>query len=240
MVHHGYKRPGHGYIIGDCAGVNQLPYEVSCDLIKVYVVRLGNLLTEKKAALVDLESGKVTRITTSRVNYNGQITTTVFIAGVTEFYRWKDAVQHRTYDLKGTIRQIESDIERLTKRIAAWEPKPVRTIEEEQAKEQAAKDTRKAREDKKAATAAKQAALQAKREVIVEGLRAEFRALAQQPKSTERDAAVRVVCDKVHSKKFSWLWMHDLCGPIVETLVAIELVEKLADGRISYKSPLVH
>jgi hypothetical protein len=31
MVHHGYERPGIGYIVGDCHGVNFEPIEVSCD-----------------------------------------------------------------------------------------------------------------------------------------------------------------------------------------------------------------
>ena len=36
MVHHGYQRPGDGAIRGDCPGVGQVPYEVSCDLVKSY------------------------------------------------------------------------------------------------------------------------------------------------------------------------------------------------------------
>ena len=247
MVHHGYKRPGHGYIIGDCGGVNHFPYEVSCELIKSYKAGLANLLTEKKAALVDLEAGKITRISTSRQNYNGQIEKKVFIAGITSLYTWLDAVQSRNYDLKSTIRQIEADITRMEKRIADWKPQPIRTVEEEQEKEQAARNVRKAereaarvaREEKKAATAAKQAALQAKRDILVEELRTEFRTLASQPKTTERDAAVRDLCDKVYSKKFSWMWAWDLCKPIVETLVQLDLAEVQPDGRVSYKSPLV-
>ena len=34
LVHHGYTRPGHGYISGDCAGVGHAPYELSCDLTR--------------------------------------------------------------------------------------------------------------------------------------------------------------------------------------------------------------
>ena len=33
MVHHGYKRPGDGFIV--CPGVHQVPYEVSCDLFNL-------------------------------------------------------------------------------------------------------------------------------------------------------------------------------------------------------------
>jgi hypothetical protein len=239
MVHHGYERPGHGYIVGDCSGVREVPYEVSCELIKSYKAGLEVLLTEKKAALADLEAGKVTQISTSRQNYNGQIETKIFIAGVTALYTWLDAVQSRAYDLKSTIRQITADIERMTKRIADWLPKPVRTVEEELEKEQAAKAARKAerdaarkvRDDKKAATAAKQEALKAKRAELVEGLRTEFRTLAGQEKSPDRDLAVHNLCDKMRSKKFSWMWAFEL--GIIETLVQLDLAEKTEDGRIA-------
>ncbi len=35
MVIHGYKRPGCGYIISNCHGVNYLPYELSCSGTRV-------------------------------------------------------------------------------------------------------------------------------------------------------------------------------------------------------------
>ena len=37
MVHHGYKRPGYGHIVGDCMGVNELPYEKSAEVCKRYL-----------------------------------------------------------------------------------------------------------------------------------------------------------------------------------------------------------
>lgn len=248
MVHHGYQRPGHGYIVGDCGGVNQLPYEVSCELIKSYKAGLETFLTEKKAALVDLEAGKVTRITTSRQGRNGQIEKKVFVAGVTSLYTWLDAVSNRTYDLKSTIRQVKFDIERMTKRIADWEPKPIRTVEEEMEKEQVAKNARKAVKDaaraerlaKQAATKAKQDALKAKRAAIVEEFQAEFRKLAAQPKSPERDLAVRLLCDKRNLKKYSsWMWDFEFCKPIIETLITLDLIERKPDGRLTYNHPLV-
>lgn len=37
MVHHGYERPGHGSIIGDCFGVNAKPFEISCERTQKYL-----------------------------------------------------------------------------------------------------------------------------------------------------------------------------------------------------------
>jgi hypothetical protein len=34
LVHHGYRRPGHGYIVGDCFGVARLPYPATDALIE--------------------------------------------------------------------------------------------------------------------------------------------------------------------------------------------------------------
>jgi hypothetical protein len=38
MVHHGYERPGHGYIVGDCFTVKTyLPYELSAEGTKAFI-----------------------------------------------------------------------------------------------------------------------------------------------------------------------------------------------------------
>ena len=46
LVHHGYQRPGAGYIVGDCFGVGYEPHEISpkCaeDLKTLVTLRLGN------------------------------------------------------------------------------------------------------------------------------------------------------------------------------------------------------
>src|SRR5271157_2183951 len=59
MVHHGYRRPGTGYIVGDCPGVGEVPYEVSCELIKAHVARLKVYVKNRKAYLAALQSGRV-------------------------------------------------------------------------------------------------------------------------------------------------------------------------------------
>jgi len=37
LVHHGYLRPGHGNIVGDCPGVGLRPYEETCDDIRAWM-----------------------------------------------------------------------------------------------------------------------------------------------------------------------------------------------------------
>ena len=36
LVHHGYERPGCGYIVGDCMGALETPHELSTELAKRY------------------------------------------------------------------------------------------------------------------------------------------------------------------------------------------------------------
>jgi hypothetical protein len=37
LVHHGYKRPGYGHIVGDCFGVDRPPHETSDDCARAYL-----------------------------------------------------------------------------------------------------------------------------------------------------------------------------------------------------------
>lgn len=60
MVHHGYRRPGDGVIHGDCPGVGEVPYEVSCDLIKSHKTGLEAMLVGFRKRLRDILEGRVT------------------------------------------------------------------------------------------------------------------------------------------------------------------------------------
>lgn len=54
LVHHGYKRPGYGEIVGDCPGVHEPPYEVSCELVKVLLAKHEPELAAAKDYLVEV------------------------------------------------------------------------------------------------------------------------------------------------------------------------------------------
>lgn len=63
LVLHGYKRPGHGYTIGRCPGVDELPYQLSCDVVirtrSMYIEHLKEVTKD----LDRLQSGKVKAFT---------------------------------------------------------------------------------------------------------------------------------------------------------------------------------
>lgn len=59
MMHHGYQRPGHGYIEGDCIGVGELPYQLSCDVTKRWLSELETRVASWQENLSALESDTV-------------------------------------------------------------------------------------------------------------------------------------------------------------------------------------
>lgn len=74
LVLHGYARPGWGSIIGECWGVHNLPYELSCELTKKWRHQLISVripFVEKR--LSDLRSGRVTSLQYVYTDYNGKL-----------------------------------------------------------------------------------------------------------------------------------------------------------------------
>lgn len=64
MVLHGYERPGHGYIVGQCWGVAEQPYELSCEVTKKWKTNLvTKALPQWQATLADLKSGETKTFT---------------------------------------------------------------------------------------------------------------------------------------------------------------------------------
>lgn len=59
MVHHGYQRPGIGYILGDCFGVRYPRFEDSCEGTIDFRVHLEEILRRRREYLERLQSGVV-------------------------------------------------------------------------------------------------------------------------------------------------------------------------------------
>src|SRR4051812_32658676 len=68
MVHHGYKRPGNGYIVGDCWGVGKKPYELDVKVTQAWHQQLvGKVLPGLR---LHLQSTKdATELSTSKTDY---------------------------------------------------------------------------------------------------------------------------------------------------------------------------
>lgn len=232
LVHHGYRRPGDGAIVGDCYGVHAVPYEVSCEILKKYLGGVRQHLASAEESLAKWRKGEVTYFTETHRGMRGTAIVDHYALGVTEYWRFTGEVKHRIRMAESEVGMIESHVKRLERRVAEWAPAPIRTIEEKAAAEKAVKEAREAeraaareaREDKVNATKAKQAALAAKRQAIMDGFAVKFVALAAQPESPERTVAAQNLAFETTKKKYNFFYTRELkCD---ETLIALGLAKR--------------
>ena len=120
MVHHGYNRPGHGYIVGDCFGVGYQPYELGHDALDDYLPQLERMLDTNEKNLKRFKSGKVKSLSRIGKDKKVEIITP-------EHKAWKTLFDSTIHGLERDIRYIKQDIETVNKRIKNWELKPLPT-----------------------------------------------------------------------------------------------------------------
>lgn len=227
MVHHGYTRPGHGFIEGDCSGVKEVPYEVSCELLKKYLPQVQNHLANLKVFLAGLESGSITHIQfLNSSGFSRRVELVEYVAGVTEYHLFVRQMGYKVSLTKGQISQLEQEIARLERRIADWKPAPIRTIEEQMAEVKAGKDARAAeraaarqvKNAKIAATKAKQAELAARRQAIVDDFKTKFITLAADP-TPENKKAAAALANETTKVKYNFFYIRELgCDEALITL----------------------
>lgn len=242
LVHHGYRRPGYGSIEGDCPGVGELPYEVSCELLKTYKVNMERHLVGLQAFAAKLAAREVTSFEVlERRGYGSRDAELVeYRAGVTEPYRFERAFERLVRESERNIEGVRHAIARAAQRIESWRPMPIRTIEEEEAKTSAlraerAKDAaerRAARQAEQERKKAKRDALEARRRAIREGFAAKLRALAESG-AGPNDAAVQAVLCDLSKKKHSFIW--GLRGlECEEACIKLGLARREQDGWVRY------
>jgi hypothetical protein len=60
LVHHGYRRPGHGFIVGDCFSVDLPPHELAPDQALAYVAFARRCAADVKEMLANHTGGRTT------------------------------------------------------------------------------------------------------------------------------------------------------------------------------------
>jgi len=122
MVHHGYERPGVGYIVGDCHGVGFEPFEISCEGTKSWLMVIKRALTVRQDELAYLNTrDEITVDIKIRRGWGGktEIEKKIIKRGEDGFER---AIEERRYELTSTIKKIKHDIAEYSKKIAEWKP----------------------------------------------------------------------------------------------------------------------
>jgi len=173
LVHHGYQRPGFGYIVGDCYGALETPHEISAELATEYRGVLQGMLTSREERLASIDAATelpkkvrdgfeyghtkyktvmVPKTVAPKGGYDWDNDREGALAAHTAVTEWESVYKSTVRALKMEIESLTADVERLTKLIETWEKKPLATREEEQVKVDMAKAERAAKKvvDRKA------------------------------------------------------------------------------------------
>jgi len=185
LVHHGYKRPGYGFIVGDCFGALETPHELSDGLAKRFLAIIAKMLEGDEEALAKIDTlteltvkvfdgyqgchtkykdVKVPKVTAPEGGYDWDNDREGSLALHKAVEAWNKAYSRRTNEIKGSIRALKREVERLTELVETWKLTPLTTVEEEEAAKQDAKAVREAKKvAKKAEKVATQVAKYQKR-----------------------------------------------------------------------------
>jgi len=125
MVHHGYERPGVGYIVGDCHGVGFEPFEVSCEGTKSWLKLLKQTLVRTKELLAGVDTLEQVSVVTG-TKYSGYGRRRVSLPEYKTIQRGEPGFDREIESLRGKYeRQVDSlkrDIATYTKHVTDWKP----------------------------------------------------------------------------------------------------------------------
>ena len=127
MVLHGYQRPGHGYVVGNCFGTNEHPYEVSANACVAYIPVLEGYKTGYQQKLANLKGGKVTQFVEKKRNYRtGRDEQVITKKGDPNF---DHMLASHISETERQITYIDRDIAEMNRRIKDWKPGTLRRNE---------------------------------------------------------------------------------------------------------------
>jgi len=127
LAHHGYRRPGYGYIEGSCPGTHHEPYEVSPKTAELGVNQYNHEVDSLKNRL--REHAKATEITLKGPrSYSKE---RVVQKGDDDWEHVHRAVENR---IEGDLKQAERLLKHYEKLVRDWKPAKTKTVEEEEAK----------------------------------------------------------------------------------------------------------
>jgi len=116
LVLHGYQRPGHGHIVGDCFGVGYPPWEVSSDRLEEWIE-----LLKKRSDQAAKDAVKVSKLTTINVN-RGSERNPRMVTLTKSDPSFEGVLDQRVRDLKQTSKWLADDAKRETQRLKTWKP----------------------------------------------------------------------------------------------------------------------
>jgi hypothetical protein len=146
MVLHGYQRPGIGYTIGKCWGVNELPYELDCEVTKAWRAQLLTLVIpgERKRREATVNATElVLHVQDFSKPYDYRLRAyptkvLVFVKGVKSehdlrysCYTFESVQTNKLAEIDRGIKDLEKLVTELDRRIETWVYAPERLVKEE-------------------------------------------------------------------------------------------------------------
>lgn len=117
MVIHGYERPGYGYIVGNCFGVNYPPFELSDDGSKNFLEKyLKPALEHTNEYVKRLKDGKVTDLASDPSGRK------IVRPGDPD---WERVLKSTIEDNESRAKSLEKQIVAFKKLIANWKERPL-------------------------------------------------------------------------------------------------------------------
>lgn len=128
LGHHGYKRPGWGFITGDCMGVGHKPYPAT-DALELYLTAVRSYIARCEARLIELPTlTEIEEHYTVRVGREKEQRTKIIKKGDKsyydfaihrQFYSFEERIRIETAKVTNEIAFAKKDEIRVAKRIAA-------------------------------------------------------------------------------------------------------------------------
>jgi hypothetical protein len=127
MILHGYKRPGTGWIEGNCFGQDWPPFELSPEGTQAWLVRMEKFEKGQRKHFEYLRSGNVTELSAgdAKIKDGKFVPSTIFRKSEMDPREWDKMFQKVLQDAEDDLRRIEFECDRLRKLIAAWKPEPL-------------------------------------------------------------------------------------------------------------------
>ena len=159
LVHHGYERPGIGYIVGDCFGVGYPPHEMNVECCAAYLESVNTTIDQTTHYLLTLlKPGGPALLTFTRYEGRDDVRGNIVHLSKAEAdaleaqlpayergrYSWQERLHSTIAETRSQLSFWEKERQRIERLISSWTPKPLRTIEEEIQKQD---QTRKERDD---------------------------------------------------------------------------------------------
>lgn len=118
--HHGFTRPGDGWLHGSCFGVKYRPFELDAVGAIDYGVALGKHLVGKQAYLARLVSGEIKSFTKEVSQGYSKPKLAVEVTIESDKYEFESITKQRIFSTEQDIKMITKDIAYFQNKVANW------------------------------------------------------------------------------------------------------------------------